>query len=84
MPGKKPPDFFFDKWSNEMRASGIRHSAKLYEKEPAVIKKIDELLTHFSICSENRNHLLHSHISADGKPQLFNLEKFVRGGENHF
>jgi hypothetical protein len=53
-------DFFFDQWNNEERCAAIRHFSQREEKDAEVMDRIDHLLKHFSICNENRNHLMHS------------------------
>jgi hypothetical protein len=53
-------NLLFDKASNEQRATALRSLLNDMEKDTEVVAHTEHLLTYFSICSENRNILMHS------------------------
>jgi hypothetical protein len=74
-------DLLFDKASNEQRANAIRRLVNDMEKDPEVIAHTEHLLTFFSICSENRNVLMHSSQSwVTTSSEAITLEKRLKSG----
>src|SRR6266511_2764539 len=53
-------EFLFRRQNNAERLATIRFSFNQHEKDPNVLDHIEYLITHYSICHDNRNILMHS------------------------
>jgi hypothetical protein len=74
--GSESSDFFFDRINNHERLEAIDHFASLKERDPKVLSIVRYLLSYFSICTGNRNILMHSkHSIGDHSAEILPLEK---------
>lgn len=86
--GLETTDYFLARLSNQDKVDALLHfGARRHAGAPYVVDHLDALATHFKVCCQNRNIVLHAHQFLPSTEGIIALRKIARrepGAYSHF